>query len=137
MEVVLRLVEAPPYYYEPPPQHSDSSRPTLGFPLGTAMLLIIVFSLSGFFSCCYHWDKLRHLRGASDPGSEDSPSKPNPTSMEKKKIDSESLPVIMPGDRIAKFIALPCPCEPPRLQTITLEEAQKAPKPPHIIVPMY
>lgn len=39
-----------------------SSRPTLGFPLGTALLLIIIFCLSGIFSFCYHWDKLRSLR---------------------------------------------------------------------------
>ncbi|KAD3640843.1 hypothetical protein E3N88_30066 [Mikania micrantha] len=133
MEVVLRLVETPAYY-EPPPDHSDSSRPTLGFPLGTALLLIIIFSLSGFFSCCYHWDKLRHLRGASDPDSDDSL---NPTFVEKIKTENQSLPVIMPGDRIAKFIALPCPCEPPRRQKITVLEDQMPPKPPHVVVPMY
>uniref|UniRef100_A0A0V0GXJ9 Putative ovule protein n=1 Tax=Solanum chacoense TaxID=4108 RepID=A0A0V0GXJ9_SOLCH len=47
-------------YYAPP--HSDVSRPSLGFPLGTAVLLIVIFSLSGIFSCCYHWEKLRSLR---------------------------------------------------------------------------
>ncbi|XP_076896253.1 uncharacterized protein At5g65660-like [Bidens hawaiensis] len=133
MEAVLRLVEPPPSYYEPPPAplHSDSSRPTLGFPLGIALLLIIIFSLSGFFSCCYHWDKLRHLRGAPDP--DDSTS----TFTGKTKIESQSLPVIMPGDRIAKFIALPSPCEPLRQQIIKVEEAEKPPKPPlHIVVPM-
>ncbi|KAI3502962.1 hypothetical protein L1887_31394 [Cichorium endivia] len=137
MEVVLRLVESPPYY-EPPPHHSDSSRPTLGFPLGTALLLIIIFSLSGFFSCCYHWDKLRQLRGAyTDGDSDDSPSKPNPTFTENEKIEKQSLPVIMPGDRIAKFIALPCPCEPPREGKITVEVVKREPKPPpHIVVPM-
>ena len=44
------------------PAHVNASRPSLGFPLGTALLLIIIFSLSGVFSCCYHWDKLRSLR---------------------------------------------------------------------------
>ncbi|KAK9053181.1 hypothetical protein SSX86_029813 [Deinandra increscens subsp. villosa] len=136
MEVVLRLTETPSYY-EPPPQHYDSSRPTLGFPLGTALLLVIIFSLSGVFSCCYHWDKLRHIRGVTDPDSDDSPSKPNPTFMEKNKTENESLPVIMPGDRIAKFIALPCPCEPPRRQRTTVEEAEMPPKPPHIVIPIY
>ncbi|KVI02766.1 uncharacterized protein At5g65660-like [Cynara cardunculus var. scolymus] len=135
MEVVLRFVESPPYF-EPPQQHSDSSRPTLGFPLGTALLLIIIFSLSGFFSCCYHWDKLRHLRG-SDLDSDDSPSKPNTTFSEKNETEKQSLPVIMPGDRIAKFIALPCPCEPPREVKITVEQVPKPSKPPHIVVPMY
>lgn len=42
--------------------HVDASRPALGFPLGTALLLIVIFCLSGIFSCCYHWDKLRALR---------------------------------------------------------------------------
>ncbi|XLU95960.1 hypothetical protein S245_010312 [Arachis hypogaea] len=44
-----------------PPQ-VDASRPSLGFPLGTALLLIIIFTLSGVFSCCYHWDKFRSFR---------------------------------------------------------------------------
>ncbi|KAG1361787.1 hypothetical protein COCNU_10G000060 [Cocos nucifera] len=39
-----------------------SSRPTLGFPLGTGLLLVVIFCLSGVFSCCYHWDKIRSLR---------------------------------------------------------------------------
>lgn len=67
-----------PSYYPAPLQHSDSSRPTLGFPLGTAMLLIIIFSLSGIFSCCYHWDKLRHLRASFSDADhyDESPSKP-------------------------------------------------------------
>lgn len=81
MEVVVKLVESqsPPYYA--PPHHHDSSRPTIGFPLGTALLLIVVFSLSGIFSCCYHWDKLRHLRGDfsdADPDSDHPDSKPKP-----------------------------------------------------------
>ena len=44
-----------------------SSRPTLGFPLGTALLLLVIFSLSGMFSCCYHWDKLRSLLRSRHP----------------------------------------------------------------------
>lgn len=48
--------------YSPVPHHSDGSRPSLGFPLGTALLLLVIFSLSGIFSCCYHWDKFRSLR---------------------------------------------------------------------------
>ncbi|KAJ0550323.1 hypothetical protein HanRHA438_Chr07g0307031 [Helianthus annuus] len=78
MEVVVKLMEAP--YHAPPEYHQYSSRPTIGFPLGTALLLIVVFTLSGIFSCCYHWDKLRHLRGDfsdEDPHhSGDPPMKP-------------------------------------------------------------
>ncbi|CAI9777722.1 unnamed protein product [Fraxinus pennsylvanica] len=99
-----------------------ASRPFLGFPLGTALLLIIVFSLSGIFSCCYHWEKLRSFRRSfSNLQADDDqgPSKPKilvskqeffQSSMEQQK---ESLPVLMPGDNYPKFIALPCPCRPP------------------------
>ncbi|KAK9066961.1 hypothetical protein SSX86_014285 [Deinandra increscens subsp. villosa] len=126
-------MESPTYY--PPPLH-HSSRPTLGFPLGTALLLIVIFSLSGIFSCCYHWDKLRHLRGSLSSEEEDqSDSKPKPTYSEKLRNENQSLPVVMPGDRIATFIALPCPCEPTRYdEKVILEEVEKTPKPPHIAV---
>ncbi|CAI9282740.1 unnamed protein product [Lactuca saligna] len=138
-------MESPTYYPPPPPlHHSDSSRPTLGFPLGTALLLIVIFSLSGIFSCCYHWDKLRHLRGSfTDAAADDdndhvhSPSKPKPTYSENLQNENQSLPVVMPGDRIARFIALPCPCEPEREEKIAVEEVQKTPKPPHICQSAY
>jgi hypothetical protein len=67
------------------PPHVDASRPSLGFPLGTALLLIIIFSLSGIFSCCYHWDKFRSLRQSfseepdHEADIEASPSKSKPT----------------------------------------------------------
>lgn len=57
----------------------DASRPALGFPLGTALLLLVIFCLSGVFSCCYHWDKLQALRrrrlgrNLSDSDSDSSP----------------------------------------------------------------
>ncbi|KAF5780241.1 hypothetical protein HanRHA438_Chr11g0483381 [Helianthus annuus] len=123
-----------PSYYPPPLHHSDSTRPTLGFPLGTALLLLVIFSLSGILSCCYHWDKLRHVR-ASFLGADDydqSPSKPRNTFSEAKETEKQSFPVVMPGDRIARFIAMPCPCEPPRQETVVVEEVQKVQKPPHV-----
>ncbi|KAK9284882.1 hypothetical protein L1049_024063 [Liquidambar formosana] len=131
-------MESPDYA----PPHMDASRPSLGFPLGTALLLIIIFSLSGIFSCCYHWDKLRSLRRSfsehTDPeaGGDHSPSKSKPACTGLKQSQSQSLPVIMPGDQIPKFIALPCPCEPPRPENIIVE-VQKPPKPPRIAVPLY
>ncbi|XP_044490822.1 uncharacterized protein At5g65660-like [Mangifera indica] len=125
------------------PSHGgDPSRPSLGFPLGTAILLIIIFSLSGIFSCCYHWDKLRSLRRSlSDdinPQSdiEASPSKTKPADMNWKNNQSQSLPVLMPGDQIPKFIALPCPCQPPREENIVVK-VQKPPKSPRFPVPLY
>lgn len=49
-----------------------------------------------------------------------------------------SLPVIMPGDKIAKFIALPCPCEPPRPEKqAPFPTTEKTPKPPRFPVPLY
>ncbi|KAK8673878.1 hypothetical protein V6N13_112187 [Hibiscus sabdariffa] len=122
------------------PPHVDASRPSLGFPLGTALLLIVIFSLSGIFSCCYHWDKLRSLRRAFADGThadgdiEASPSKPKPDFMDLKKNQSESLPVLMPGDAIPKFIALPCPCQPPRQDKVEVK-VEKPPKSPPFPVP--
>ncbi|KAD3067451.1 hypothetical protein R6Q59_008174 [Mikania micrantha] len=128
-------MDAAPYYA--PPQHHDSSRPIIGFPLGTALLLIVVFSISGIFSCCYHWDKLRHLRGDfSDHDSHESPSKPQPVYSENNRYVDQSLPVIMPGDRFARFIAMPCPSEPPRQGAITVPEIQTPAKPPHTTIAM-
>ncbi|KAK6287672.1 PREDICTED: uncharacterized protein At5g65660 [Theobroma cacao] len=124
------------------PPHVDASRPSLGFPLGTALLLIIIFSLSGIFSCCYHWDKLRSLRRSISDGTgpdadiEASPSKSKPEYMDLKENQSQSLPVLMPGDQIPKFIALPCPCEPPRPDKVEVK-VQKPPKPPRFPVPLY
>ena len=77
---LVSVMESPDFS----PPHSDPSRPSLGFPLGTALLLIIIFSLSGIFSCCYHWDKLRSLRRSfsddRDPEADvqESPSKTKP-----------------------------------------------------------
>ncbi|XP_042521025.1 uncharacterized protein At5g65660-like [Macadamia integrifolia] len=117
--------------------HSDASRPSIGFPLGTALLLIIIFCLSGFFSCCYHWERLRSLRGSfsedTDPDTDttpESPSKSKPTNTDSKLNKSDSLPVVMPGDRIPKFIALPCPCEPGRPEKIALVVHNPLPPPP-------
>ncbi|KAG5535431.1 hypothetical protein RHGRI_023256 [Rhododendron griersonianum] len=67
--------------------HMDESRPSLGFPLGTALLLIVVFTLSGVFSCCYHCERIRTLRRSStsntdlEADNDGPPSKPKPTRM--------------------------------------------------------
>eukprot|EP01018_Ginkgo_biloba_P025979 Gb_06691 [translate_table: standard] len=44
----------------------DTTRPTLGFPLGTALILLIVFGISALFSCCYHWEKIRNIHNRYD-----------------------------------------------------------------------
>jgi hypothetical protein len=127
--------------YAPP--RMDTSRPSIGFPLGTALLLIVIFSLSGVFSCCYHWEKIRSLRrsvsGDTDleADNHDSTSKPKSPYMNSNENKSQSLPVLMPGDHIPKFIALPCPREPPRQEKIFVAVQKSPPKPPRIAVPLY
>lgn len=37
-----------------------------------------------------------------------------------KQSYAESLPVMMPGDEIPKFIAMACPCKPPTDESITI-----------------
>ncbi|XP_072958750.1 uncharacterized protein At5g65660-like [Typha angustifolia] len=98
-----------------------SSTPTLGFPLGTALLLIVLFCLSGVFSCCYHWEKLRFLRDRhrrdetladeQQQQPRNSTSKISTNDQIHKQETDQSLPVIMPGDEIPKFMAWPCPCQ--------------------------
>ncbi|KAK9163490.1 hypothetical protein Syun_004392 [Stephania yunnanensis] len=118
----------------------DASRPSIGFPLGTALLLLVIFSLSGFFSCCYHWEKLRSLRRSlvGNPTDQDlhdhdleidlhHPSKPSSNSPELKQKQVQSLPVLMPGDQVPKFIAMPCPCEPKRPEMVIAVEVQTPP----------
>ncbi|KAL3526949.1 hypothetical protein ACH5RR_011605 [Cinchona calisaya] len=135
------MIESPDYS----PPHMDASRPSLGFPLGTALLLIIIFSLSGIFSCCYHWDKLRSFRRSfTDDTDLDADSDQEDTSKAKlaktnlKQNQNQSLTVLMPGDEIPKFIAMPCPCEPPRLEKIVVEVPKNTPpKPPRMAIPLY
>ncbi|KAL0289992.1 UNVERIFIED_CONTAM: hypothetical protein Sangu_2593000, partial [Sesamum angustifolium] len=74
------------------------------------------------------WDSSAALSLFSPPAAErGSCSFLNPP-QEKKK---QSLPVIiMPGDDVPKFIAVPCPCEPPRSDEIVVEMRRPPPKPP-------
>ncbi|KAJ1380187.1 hypothetical protein SESBI_46217 [Sesbania bispinosa] len=126
------------------PPSVDTSRPSLGFPLGTALLLLIIFSLSGIFSCCYHWDKFRSYRQSfSDPDAEQdthtqsSPSKSKLHTAELKETKGQSLPVLMPGDEVPKFMAMPCPCQPLRPENIIVKVEEPPPKPPQLPVPLY
>ncbi|CAJ1931194.1 unnamed protein product [Sphenostylis stenocarpa] len=119
-----------------PPRIDDTSRPSLGFPLGTALLLIIIFSLSGIFSCCYHWDKLRSFRQSlSHPHPAPSHTQSQP-SREVKQNKGESLPVLMPGDEVPKFIAMPCPCQPSRPDTFVVTVENPPLKPPLPVPPL-
>ncbi|KAI4324816.1 hypothetical protein MLD38_030270 [Melastoma candidum] len=125
------------------PTPLDTSRPSLGFPLGTALLLLVLFSLSGIFSCCYHWDKVRSLRLSSSPNDDPSDveqqppsSKPVPPSLDMKPYKGQSLTVLMPGDEIPKFMALPSPREPPMPEVVHVKVVTP-PKIHRFPVPLY
>ncbi|XP_074563788.1 uncharacterized protein At5g65660-like [Curcuma longa] len=119
---------------QPAAAEHHGSRPTVGFPLGTALLLVVIFCLSGVFALCYHWEKLRSFRGLPNrsqqqqqqlppldaleegrriplPSSPSLTSKLTPKRQDNKEEMVESLAVVMPGDKIAKFMAWPCPCQ--------------------------
>ena len=106
----------------------DTTRPTLGFPLGTALVLLIVFGISALFSCCYHWEKLRtlHNRQADTTASTSTRNSfsdsslptvhvlplhaaPDSASSKNSFQQRQSLPVLMPGDSMPRFIAWPSP----------------------------
>ncbi|GAB2283021.1 hypothetical protein Dimus_017552 [Dionaea muscipula] len=134
--------------YAPVMPHGDLSRPSLGFPLGAALLIVVIFTLSGIFSCCYHWDRLRSLRQHSsrttESRSDDLEASPAAGSASRSNtiLKGEKMPaVLMPGDHVPKFIAVPCPCNPPRPEAekyhATHEQALKPPKPPPYPVPLY
>ncbi|CAK9157908.1 unnamed protein product [Ilex paraguariensis] len=103
----------------------SSSQPAIGFPLGLALLLLLLLCMSGFFCCCYYWDKLRScLQSSSHDYTNDTPphaalSPPQPINKEEKK-NEESLTVLMPGDEIPRFVALPAPRGPPKLEKISV-----------------
>uniref|UniRef100_A0A2P2PJZ3 Hydroxyproline-rich glycoprotein family protein n=1 Tax=Rhizophora mucronata TaxID=61149 RepID=A0A2P2PJZ3_RHIMU len=111
----------------------ESARPSIGFPLGLSLLLFMLFSMSMLFTCCLHWDKLRSLLGFSSDGDAHVPEAdavhvPQKSASPRisKQNPAQSLPVLMPGDQVPKFIAMACPSEPRRLNIIV--ELQKSPQ---------
>ncbi|MBA0747282.1 hypothetical protein Gogos_004208, partial [Gossypium gossypioides] len=117
-------------------EESSSSRPSIGFPLGLALLLILLFCVSAVLLCYLNWQKLRALiLPTSDQDQDDIESDigrspdlevSSPVMKPKGKIVAQSIPVLMPGDKVPRFIAMASPCEPPRTETITIT----VPKPP-------
>lgn len=53
-----------------------------------------------------------------------------------KGYNGESLLVLMPGDEIPKFMALPCPCQPHRPEIVHIK-VMKPPNIPRFPVPLY
>ncbi|KAF7809505.1 uncharacterized protein G2W53_036248 [Senna tora] len=78
----------------------EASGPSIGFPVGAALVLILIVILSGIISCCYHWHKHKLTSFSHSP----------PSSTEHlKRSGGQSLPVLMPGDEVPKFLAMPSP----------------------------
>ncbi|OAY51091.1 uncharacterized protein At5g65660 [Manihot esculenta] len=113
-------------------ENEESTRPSIGFPLGLALLLVMLLFMAGFFTCCLYWDKLRSLLGVSSEEISHA-QKPTPPQEESKRNRAESLPVLMPGDQVPRFIAMACPCKPPLPEKITI----KVQKPPTFPLPLY
>ncbi|KAL5559896.1 hypothetical protein UlMin_036107 [Ulmus minor] len=102
---------------------SSLSRPSLSFPLGIALLVLMLISISAFFFCCLYWEKLRSFFFSTPQDlsvSQTDIEKPTLPQPMRKRKQPESVPVLMPGDQVPKFIALACPCEPPVLEKITV-----------------
>ncbi|MBA0623714.1 hypothetical protein Godav_009160 [Gossypium davidsonii] len=126
----------------------SSTRPlTIGFPLGFAFLLILLFCISGFVIGCVNWDKLRALILQSSGHDHDDNDDTRPDvnhapvvgpapllkyeKAARPKIVGQSLPVLMPGDEVPRFVAMACPCEPPTIEKIK----DTVQKPPPLPVP--
>ncbi|XP_015886121.3 uncharacterized protein At5g65660 [Ziziphus jujuba] len=108
---------------------SPSNRPTIAFPVGLALLLLMLFSMTVFFLCCLHWDKIRSFFKSSPPQDhtdfhtdfpQNSPQKPAASATMPKQNQRQSIPVVMPGDDVPKFIAMACPCEPSLIEKVTI-----------------
>ncbi|KAK7351541.1 hypothetical protein VNO77_11081 [Canavalia gladiata] len=108
-----------------------SSGVSIGFPLGLALLVALLFFICCFFCCCLHWERLQPFFPFSGlPINIPHPQiqthltpphhKPGFPVLMVKHNQGESLPVLMPGDEVPKFIALACPCQPPTNESITV-----------------
>ncbi|CAL5189532.1 unnamed protein product [Lathyrus oleraceus] len=110
-------------------QDTAATKITIGLPLGLALLFACLLFICVFFCCLLHWNKLKFLFPSSEimsPHAQiqhdltSSPQKPAFPLVMMKQSYAESLPVLMPGDEIPKFIAMACPCKPPTDESITI-----------------
>ncbi|CAI0393589.1 unnamed protein product [Linum tenue] len=97
----------------------EDDRPIIGFPLGLVLLLLILLSMSAVFICCLRWDNHRSFRDV--PDDDDDEAHDFPPQQKASKNRGESLPVLMPGEQVPRFIAMACPCQPPVLETIQVD----------------
>ncbi|XP_050213391.1 uncharacterized protein At5g65660-like [Mercurialis annua] len=107
-----------------------STQPSIGFPLGLALLLIFLCFMSGLFFSCLHWNRIRSVLGTSTPFGQDDDQddiehasrKSSPIYQDLKKNQGKSsLTVLMPGDEMPKFIAVSCPRQPPMVKNILVQ----------------
>ncbi|KAE8686187.1 Detected protein of unknown function [Hibiscus syriacus] len=111
----------------------SSRRPSIGFPLGLALLLLLLFCISALLLCYFNWHKLQTLIfGSSDHDDSDDDIESNvvdrssefqdssPVMKPKEKTVGQTLLVLMAGEKVPRFIAMACPCEPPRTAKIAI-----------------
>ncbi|KAK9215867.1 hypothetical protein WN944_007873 [Citrus x changshan-huyou] len=94
---------------------SSSNRPSIGFPLGLALLLMMLFCMSGVLTCCLNWHKVRSLLIHADNDNIQTNIHHLHTFQAPEQNQIQSLLVSMPGDQVPKFVAMACPCKPPTL----------------------
>ncbi|TKY74485.1 hypothetical protein E2542_SST03246 [Spatholobus suberectus] len=115
-----------------------SSGVSIGFPLGLALLVALLLFICCFFCCCLHWERLQamfpfcgvintqpqiQLQADLTPP----PQKPGFPVLMMKHNRGQSLPVLMPGDEVPKFIALACPSQPSTDEKISIHVQKEAP----------
>ncbi|CAN0838744.1 Uncharacterized protein At5g65660 [Linum grandiflorum] len=100
-------------------QIDEDDRTAIGVPLGLALLLLGLFSLTAVFICCLQWGYLGSLWDAphQHDTNETHQYKSSPPQLKQSDKEVERLPVLMPGDELPRFIAMACPCQPPILET--------------------
>ncbi|KAE9615192.1 hypothetical protein Lal_00048378 [Lupinus albus] len=118
-------------------QDTAANRICISFPLGLALLFASFILLIGFFCCCLHWNKLQYLFGSSRFNNSQAQLVHEDLTSYHQKLDfpimvmkqehAQSLPVLMPGDEVPKFIAMACPRQPPRDESITIHVQKEAP----------
>ncbi|XP_057731277.1 uncharacterized protein At5g65660-like [Arachis stenosperma] len=106
-------------------EESTSRHVSIGFPLGLALLVTLILFMCFFFCCCIHWEKIEAF--LISYGVINNPHHPHMT-MQQPDLPSthhqnpsflfpgkecESLPVVMPGDVVPRFMGIACACQPP------------------------
>ncbi|KAF5740119.1 hypothetical protein HS088_TW11G00184 [Tripterygium wilfordii] len=107
-------------------EREEGDRAFIGFPFGLALLLVMLIGMSCFLTCCLYWEKIRSLFQSDDNNDDQTEFARNEITLSPKpkqdRAQNMSLPVLMPGDQIPKFIALACPSKPSVLPEMEVHE---------------